>query len=253
MKTTRLIIHIDEEKCDGCGLCVPACEEGALAVVDGKARLVKETYCDGLGECLGECPRGALTVEERPAEAFDAAAVAENLAEQSEELSAETPAPHVDGCPGTLMWQSAPEKNVDTPTDHRASALSHWPLQIRLVSPLAPFLRHADLLLCADCAPFALPDLHERFLAGRVVLVGCPKLDDLAFYRHRLAQVFAAAQPRSITVLRMEVPCCGGIAEAAFAAHRAAGSTASLEVHTVAISGGVARVETIAGREAQTG
>lgn len=228
----RQIIRIDEEKCTGCGKCVLACAEGALAIVDGKARLVGEAYCDGLGACLGECPEGALTIEERAAAAFDGEAVERRLARGE-------PEPLPCGCPGASVRALAPDP---APTQPRGSStpsrLSHWPVQLRLVPPGAPFLRGAEILVCADCVPFAIPDFHERYLAGRAVLVGCPKLDDLDYYRDKLRAIFEQARPTSITVLRMEVPCCSGLAHAVAEARDAAAPDCPLEIRVVEIHGG---------------
>jgi len=242
----RKIIRIDEEKCDGCGLCVPACPEGALEIVDGKARLVSEVYCDGLGACLGECPRGAITVEEREAEAFDEAAVSELLAEKTgkkkEERKPEPPPfPAAGGCPGAALRMFGAGRPATEPSVSigQESALRQWPIQLMLVPPFAPFLKGADLLICADCVPFAVADFHSRFLRGRAVLVGCPKLDDLQFYREKLANVLQVAKPKSLTVLRMEVPCCGGIAAAALEARDAVLPELPVEVYTIGIEGGI--------------
>ncbi len=259
----RKIITIDESKCDGCGQCVPACKEGALQVIEGKARLVSEVYCDGLGACLGECPRDAIRVEEREAVAFDEAEVERHLAH-----AGGPPAPvmrlpvtttprgqhgeaghghgshgHGGGCPGSahrMLRPAAAPATVGQDASSTESALSHWPVQLALVSPMAPFLRGADILVCADCVPFAIPDFHSRYLAGRVVLVGCPKLDDLDSYREKLAQIVTRAQPRSLTVLRMEVPCCGGIAQAALEARGE--RPIPTEVHVIGVGGAVVEV-----------
>jgi len=242
MRTKRPIIHIDEEKCTGCGLCVPACEEGAIAVIDGKARLVKEIFCDGLGACLGDCPTGALTIVEREADEFDADAVAAALA---------PPVAHHGhaGCPGSaLRTMDRPAARPAPVDDDAASALGHWPVQLMLVPPAAPFLRHADVLLCADCVPFALPNFHERYLRNRAVLVACPKLDDLAYYRQKLAEILATADPARVTVLRMVVPCCGGLSQALLDAREATGWSGTLEVHTVGIEGQVVHREAFIGR-----
>lgn len=229
----RPIIRIDEEKCTGCGRCVPDCAEGALQIIAGKARLASEVFCDGLGACLGACPEGALKIEDREAEAFDAAAAQKHLPAVGETLPC--------GCPGSLArtLASGPGNEAGRAADERRSRsrLRHWPVQLRLVAPDAPFLREADVLVCADCVPFAMPDLHERYLANRAVLVGCPKLDDLATYGERLEAVFRAARPRSMTVLRMEVPCCGGLAAIAKDALERAGSDCRLDVRVVPIQG----------------
>jgi Fe-S-cluster-containing hydrogenase component 2 len=215
MNANRKIIRIDEEKCDGCGLCVPACAEGAIRIVDGKARLVSDRYCDGLGACLGDCPRGALEVIEREAEAFDEFAVIAHLKreKQVEEAAVE---PLACGCPGThlqtfLRPVSCEEANRPVVSSQASSALGHWPVQIRLVPPTAPFLKGASLLVAADCVPVAYPALHRDFLPGRVVMIGCPKFDDPGPYVEKFARIFAAAEIRDVTVLVMEVPCCQGL------------------------------------------
>jgi len=208
----RKIIRIDESKCDGCGLCASACAEGAIAMVDGKARLVSEIYCDGLGACLGECPRGAITIEEREAGAFDAAAVERHLSHRSAHPVPAPPAAFV--CPGAAMRDLAPEP-VAPPAPAGAtpsSQLRNWPVQITLVPVRAPYLNGARLTIAADCTPFAYPDFHARFLTGRVVLIGCPKLDDANAYREKLATLFRENDIREVEVAIMEVPCCGGLA-----------------------------------------
>ena len=249
MSAVRKIVSIDEDKCNGCGQCVPACHEGALQVVDGVARLVKEIYCDGLGDCLGTCPQDAIIIEEREADEFDAAAVEEHL--RSGDTSRSPPAdaegasstcPRSGGCPGSSMRTMRPSgAAVESGGDVPPSQLGTWPLQLKLVPPFAPFLKNADILVCADCVAFAVPDFHERYVAGRAVLVGCPKLDDLAYYRQKLESIFAEATPRSITVLRMEVPCCAGIAHAAVEARNAAASGTPLDVHVIGVQGGIQR------------
>ncbi len=226
----RKIIKIDEEKCDGCGLCVPSCVEGALQIVDGKAKLVSEVYCDGLGACLGECPQDALTIEERESDPFDEQAVQKQLSQKIQPAA----------CPGsTLRTFNNKESITDIQEENRSSMLNHWPVQLMLVPPFAPFLKGANLVVCADCVPFAVPDFHQRYLAGRSVLIGCPKLDDIAFYRQKLTEIFREAQPASVTVLRMEVPCCGGIAAAVIDALDSVAPHIPLEVHTIGIKGGI--------------
>jgi NAD-dependent dihydropyrimidine dehydrogenase PreA subunit len=233
----RSIIRIDEDKCDGCGQCVLACAEGALQIVDGKARLVKESYCDGLGACLGECPRGAITVEQRDAEPFDADAVKQHQARR-DDAPAELPC----GCPGSMARRLDPPRGrpAEAPAGLATSQLTNWPVQLRLVPPAAPYLQDADLLICADCVPFALPDFHRKLLAGNVVLVGCPKLDDAAAYVDKLAVLLAGNAVRSITVAHMEVPCCGGLVAIVEAALAKSGR-ADLEMRdlTVTIGGEV--------------
>jgi NAD-dependent dihydropyrimidine dehydrogenase PreA subunit len=209
----RLIIEIDADKCDGCGQCVLDCAEGALAIVDGKAKLVSDVFCDGLGACLN-CPKGALKLTEREAAPFDEAAA---LAAKAGRVAAPRPQ---GGCPGaaarTLRPLSAPA--AAAPGELRAQ-LSSWPIQLRLVPPSAPFLQGAHLLLAAHCAGFALPALHQDWLAGRIPLIACPKLEDNALLLERLTALLAAAEAQSLTVLRMSVPCCGGLERLA---HKAA-------------------------------
>jgi len=215
MKITRKIIQIDEEKCDGCGVCVPSCAEGALQIVDGKARLAAEKFCDGLGACLGECPRDALHVMEREAEDFDEKAVEEHLRSKGP-AHHEEPATMACGCPSAHIQSFAPadscqEANRPVSYVDAPSALTHWPVQIRLVPASAPFLKGADLLVAADCTPIAYPNFHRDFLRGKVVMVGCPKFDEAQAYIEKFADIFKAAGIKSIEVVTMEVPCCQGL------------------------------------------
>jgi Pyruvate/2-oxoacid:ferredoxin oxidoreductase delta subunit len=215
MKVTRKIIKIDEELCDGCGQCVPSCAEGAIEILDGKARLVAQKYCDGLGACLGECPKGALTVVEREAEEFDEEAVEEYLSSKAQQESPEE-ATMACGCPSAHIQSFVPpascqEANEPAVQTSAVSALCHWPVQIRLVPANAPFLKGADLLVAADCTPVAYPNFHQDFLKGKVVMVGCPKFDDIQDYIQKFADIFSAADVKSVTVVVMEVPCCQGL------------------------------------------
>jgi Pyruvate/2-oxoacid:ferredoxin oxidoreductase delta subunit len=191
----RKIIVIDEEKCNGCGQCVTGCAEGAIALIDGKAKLVSEVYCDGLGACIGECPVGALTLVEKESPEYDQAAVDKHLATIGR-------APHsaASACPG-----AAP---AIAPTQ---SQLGNWPLQLSLMPVNAPYLERASLLMAADCTAFAYPDFHRRFVKGKVAIIGCPKLDDAAAYREKLAKIIQASHIEFIHVVYMEVPCCGGL------------------------------------------
>jgi Pyruvate/2-oxoacid:ferredoxin oxidoreductase delta subunit len=248
----RKVVKIDEAKCNGCGLCAQACAESAIEIVDGKARLVGDNYCDGLGACLGECPQDAITIEEREAAEFDEHAVKERQAALAAGNAFKAkPAAHGGklpcGCPGTAVRTLKPTSAAtaaaspcaaERPAPAGRSQLANWPVQIRLVPPSAPYLVGADILIAADCTAYALADIHRRYVAGRVVLVGCPKLDDIDLYREKLAQIFCQARPASVTVLRMEVPCCAAIAEAARAARDEAAPETLLEVHTIAIDGG---------------
>ncbi|MCM0754606.1 4Fe-4S binding protein [Desulfovibrio aminophilus] len=260
MKVKRKLISIDEDLCDGCGQCVPSCAEGALRIIDGKARLVAERYCDGLGACLGECPTGALRVVEVETEDFDPEAVTAHLKEQGrpvpghmprpEELRLERSAPRpAGGCPGSRLVAVTPCQAANqprtmaaapaAPTGAQGSALSHWPVQIRLVPPHAPFLKDADLLVTADCAAAAHPALHADLLPGRVLLLGCPKFDDAAAYEDKFTAIFQANAPRSVTVLEMEVPCCSGLSRIVLAAMRRAGIAAPLEKIVLGLDGRV--------------
>ncbi len=233
----REIIQIDEEKCDGCGECVVACAEGAIQIIDGKARLVSDVYCDGLGACVGECPQGALTVVHREAPDFDEAAVERHLSRSARPSPPACPTSG-GGCPSSSMRTMTPAESGPA-TLAGNSQLGHWPVQLMLVPPHAPFLQEADLLICADCVPFTVPDFHAKYLSGRSVVVGCPKLDDLSYYYEKLKAIFAQARPASITVLRMEVPCCGGLAGAVIRARGETVPATPLSVHTIGIQGGV--------------
>ncbi len=215
MKVTRKIIEIDEDLCDGCGQCVPSCAEGALQIVDGKAKLVAEVYCDGLGACLGECPNGALRVVERKADEFDEHAVEQHLSSMPKEEGPQV-VPIMGGCPSAQIKSFAPsgpreEASGRATEEDSASALTHWPVQVRLVPPTAPFLKGADLLVVADCVPVAYPRFHRDFLEGKAVMVGCPKFDDVPAYIQKFADIFKTADIKSVSVVVMEVPCCQGL------------------------------------------
>ena len=226
MKVVRKIIEIDDDLCDGCGNCVPSCAEGALQIIDGKARVIADIYCDGLGACLGDCPTGALSIVEREADEFDEEAVEELLAKQKAEKdkkSATEPEtiPMVSGgCPSARMQsfdapaqQPAAVSPAETAPvgEEMESALAHWPVQIMLVPPTAPFLKGADLLVLADCVPVAFPTVHRDFIQGKSVLLGCPKLDNAEFYIEKFAQICKQSGVKSITSVVMEVPCCSGL------------------------------------------
>lgn len=216
MKVMRKIIEIDEERCDGCGLCVPACAEGSLEIIDGKARVISDNLCDGLGACLGECPNDALQIIEREADEFDEAAVEKFLSEKEKNKEATQPL-IAGGCPSTRVQQfaePASKGSVQAAGPKGApgeSALKHWPIQIHLIPPTAPFLKNADLLVLADCVPVAFPTLHRDFLQGKAVMMGCPKLDNAESYIQKFTQIFRTAGIRSITAVVMEVPCCSGL------------------------------------------
>lgn len=246
MKTNRNIIEIDEEKCDGCGQCIISCAEGALEIVDGKARLVAEKYCDGLGACLGECPTGALKVIEREAEDFDEEAVEHHLEQRKasqapdQTMACGCPSAHVQTFERPTACQSA---NRPVAQSTETSALTNWPVQIRLVPPTAPFLKNADLLVAADCTPVAYPSFHRDFLEGKTVVMGCPKFDDAQAYAEKFAQIFSAASVKSVTVVVMEVPCCSGLPMIVKRGMELAGKTIPMERIIISTRGEILRKE----------
>jgi Pyruvate/2-oxoacid:ferredoxin oxidoreductase delta subunit len=231
-KVKRKIIKIDENSCNGCGECIPACPEQALQLVDTpdgkKARLVKEFYCDGLGACLGNCPTGALSIVEEEVEPYDDKATVERIKKVAPDMlnthikhmhehAADMHVQHAQamprgecGCPSAkvIEWK---EEAPDTPATRAVSELRQWPVQIHLVPPTAPYLKNADITIIADCVPFAYPNMHHDFMKGKVVLVGCPKLDDAEYYVDKIAQIIEKAEPKRITIVHMEVPCCFGM------------------------------------------
>jgi Pyruvate/2-oxoacid:ferredoxin oxidoreductase delta subunit len=207
----RQIVKIDEAKCNGCGECVTACAEAAIQIIDGKAKLVSDVYCDGLGACLGHCPQDAISMEERDAVEFDEAATHAHLAQQGE---AQAPGPGPFVCPGMQAQQFSAASPTDAVDGNVASQLAQWPVQLALVSPQASYFAQADLLLVADCVPFAMGDFHDRFLKGRAIVIGCPKLDDCQPYIDKLTSIIDLNDLRSFTVVHMEVPCCSGLVHA---------------------------------------
>ncbi len=241
MRTLRKIIKIDEELCTGCGQCVPDCAEGSLAIVDGKARLIAERYCDGLGACLGACPTGALTIVEREADDFDEEAVESFLATKKKEPPTETREDLPCGCPSSQLQTFIAKPSsptVPVPGAQAAgSVLSHWPVQIRLVPPQAPFLRHADLLVVADCTAVAAPGFQEKYMAGKVVMMGCPKFDDIEGYIRRFTDIIGTCDLKSLTILIMEVPCCSAMNTIIRKAMEGAGKTVPVEQITLSTRG----------------
>jgi ferredoxin len=222
--TLRKIVLIDEEKCNGCGACVPSCAEGALQIIDGKARLVSETYCDGLGACLGKCPEEAITVEERYASDFDEEAVEQHLAATRKETVVHArPAASTAEIEGTEYSEAVSEP----------SRLGHWPVQLALIAPGAPFLKNADVVLAADCVAFAYAGFHRDFLTDHSLIIACPKLDDFQAHLAKLTEVLKKSGIKSLTVVHMEVPCCGGLAYMAREAIKASGCT--IPMHDVMI------------------
>jgi len=252
----RKIVTIDQDKCNGCGLCVPSCAEGAITMINGKAVLAADNLCDGLGACLGECPQDAIKIVEREADAFDEAEVAKHL-----QASGKAPAHgeahhhghkhhdhhgdkhhghhgHGGGCPGSRAMSFAPAATpAAAEAGSRQSMLAQWPVQLHLVPTTAPYFQDADLLIAADCVPFAYADFHKDYLAGKAVVIGCPKLDDNQFYLQKLTELFRNSSLKSITVMKMEVPCCGGIVMAARQALAACGKDIPFTEVTVGIRG----------------
>lgn len=262
----RKMVKINESKCNGCGLCITGCHEGALQLIDGKARLVKDSYCDGLGACLPACPMDAITIEEREADAFDEEAVKERIAQinsqhKSDEVlepvvSKETtknpaPQPMACGCPGTRaraivrdetrkepVTNHAPSSNDNSSINYQPvqSELRQWPCQIKLVNPMAPYLNNAHLLIAADCTAFAYGNIHKDFIKNRITLIGCPKLDE-GDYSEKLEAILRMNEIKSVTVLRMEVPCCGGIVSAVKKALMGSGKLVPWNVVTISTDG----------------
>jgi Pyruvate/2-oxoacid:ferredoxin oxidoreductase delta subunit len=232
--TLRNIVKIDETKCNGCGLCVKACAEGAIKLINGKAKLVSETYCDGLGACIGHCPQDAITIEQRQADAFDEQATKAHLAQINK-------TPFV--CPGVSAKTLQPAS--ESSQGPAASQLTHWPVQLKLVSPDAPYFADAHLLLVADCVPFAMSDFHSTLLRGKSIVIGCPKLDDPHFYIEKLADIFRSNKLKSLSVVHMEVPCCHGLTRIASEAMERAGMKMTFEDVTVSIDGKLERIEMI--------
>ena len=244
----RKIVQIDESLCDGCGQCVPACAEGAIQIIDGKARLISDQYCDGLGACLGECPQGAITVIERDADEFDEEAVARHLQNQNAEPQPrqQQAPPPAHGCPASRILSFPEQQEVLSqgprgtkagPAHVPESKLRQWPVQLHLLSPKAPYFDNADLLICADCVPFAMGDFHNSLLNGHALAIACPKLDDTRFYGEKLAGIFAQNNIRSITIAIMEVPCCSGLVQLVTDALKTSGKKINADVKVLTLRG----------------
>lgn len=237
----RRVINIDKHLCNGCGICVDACHEGAIGMVDGKAQLMRDDYCDGLGDCLPTCPTGAITFVEREALAFDKEAVEENMKKKQEEQNATLARPM--GCPGSMARtmtreaSSAPTPAATVPSNGpMESQLQQWPVQIQLVPVNAPYFDGANLLIAADCTAFAYADFHNKFIKNKITIIGCPKLDDVD-YSEKLTAILANNNIKSLTIVRMEVPCCGGIQHAAVTALQNSGKMIPWQIVTISTDG----------------
>ncbi|MFH1378926.1 MAG: 4Fe-4S binding protein [bacterium] len=270
----RKIIKINEEKCNGCSLCIPNCPEGALQIIDGKVRLISDLFCDGLGACIGHCPEGAIKVEEREAEPYDESKVMENIVKQGENVikahllhlkehneqeflsqalgflkKKKIPVPSYEhgpaqmqggGCPGTKATQFEKKKTAASAEQTAVAAesqLTTWPVQIKLIPSFAPFLKDADLIIAADCVPFAYPNFHEDFLKGKKLLIGCPKLDDAQYYKEKFTSIFKDNNIKSVTCLHMEVPCCFGLVSLLKSAIAASGKNIPFSTINISIKG----------------
>jgi Fe-S-cluster-containing hydrogenase component 2 len=257
MRARRKAINIDEEKCDGCGLCLPACPEGALQIVDTakgpKARAVKESFCDGLGACLGDCPQGALSVEEREVEEYDEEGVIAHIKQKSPELLekhlthlkehadelAHHHHPHAGtaSCPSAQMLHWKQDRKASDQKVKLHSRLRQWPVQLHLVPPAAPYFQQADLAIVADCVPFAYANFHQDYLKDKAIAIGCPKLDQVDAYVDKIAQIIRTAKPKSIEVVHMEVPCCFGLVHIVQQAIKQAGADIPFEAVKIGIHG----------------
>ena len=228
----RDIVKIDEEKCNGCGLCIPSCAEGAIQIIDGKARLVKDIFCDGLGACLGKCPQDAITIIKRDADEFDEEAAEEHI------KTIKNTEPVTRSCPSTQTIQFKAKDGLKPEIKEKnISRISSWPVQLKLLPPTASFLKGADLLITADCVPFAYANFHEDMLNDKVLAVGCPKLDDATLYRNKLAEIFRSNNIQSITVVNMEVPCCFGLKRIVQEALELSGKKIPFKQETISIKG----------------
>ena len=237
---TRKIVRIDEEKCNGCGLCIPNCAEGALQIVEGKAKLISDNFCDGLGACLGNCPQDAIIIIEREAEDFDEKAVEVHLhKKEAEPQPKPEPVPLFTGCPSSrVMHFKVPESRLEAnPSAPSVSMLSQWPVQLKSVPVNASYFQDADILVAADCVPFAYPNFHQDLLKGKAVVVGCPKLDDIQYYKEKLTEIFKNNSIKSVTVPYMEVPCCFGLVKATEDAIAASGKKIPFKKIRIGIRG----------------
>jgi Pyruvate/2-oxoacid:ferredoxin oxidoreductase delta subunit len=238
---TRKIVKIDEEKCNGCGLCIPNCAEGAIQIVEGRARLVSDRFCDGLGACLGHCPEDAIQVIEREASDFDEKAVEAHLRRKHDPVPETKPRPALHGCPSSQPRHfKAPEaRSISASSTQSTSLLTHWPVQLKLVPVNAPYFENADLLVTADCVPFAYANFHQDFMKGKAVVVGCPKLDDLRYYQEKLTEIIKSNSIKSVTLPFMEVPCCFGLVRATEEAIAASGKKIPLKKVKIGLQGDI--------------
>ncbi len=259
-KILRKIIQVDEEKCNGCGLCIPACPEGALQIIDGKAKLVKESFCDGLGACLGECPQGALRIIEAIVDEYDEEGVIAHLKEKSpdllqkhldhlkehtQELPQHSSQRGITACPSSQMLHWEKEEKVVEEKVRLSSELRQWPIQLHLVPPRAPYFEAADLILVADCVPFAYANFHTDFLRGKAIAIGCPKLDDVQAYLNKFTQILTNSNIKSLKIIIMEVPCCSGLVHVALEALKKSGKDIPVEVVVIGIKGSILGREVI--------
>ncbi len=238
----RNIVLIDEEKCNGCGDCVGSCAEGAIQIIDGKAKLVSEIYCDGLGACLGSCPQDAISIEKRESAEFDEAATEEYLKKKKSPKQPDTPCQ----CPGTMMQSfDKPAGDCQSGGGDTTSQLAQWPLQLTLLSPQAPYFKNADLMLTADCVPFAMGDFHSTLLKGKAIAIACPKLDDIDPYIEKVAEIIKLNDLKSLTVVHMMVPCCSGMTYIAKQAIAASGVEMQFQDITIDLQGNICKTETL--------
>ncbi|MBW8015422.1 MAG: 4Fe-4S dicluster domain-containing protein [Planctomycetes bacterium] len=239
----RNIVLIDEDKCNGCGDCVTSCAEGAIEIIDGKAKLVSEIYCDGLGACLGSCPMDAISIEKRESAEFDEAATEDHLEKMKQKETAQPKSPCQ--CPGTMMQSFKSDAGDASSAGDVSSQLAQWPLQLTLLSPQTPYFKGADLMLTADCVPFAMGDFHSKLLKGKAIAIACPKLDNIDPYIEKVAEIIKVNDLKSLTVVHMMVPCCSGMTHIAKQAIALSGVDMKFEDITIDLQGNICNTETL--------